>query len=256
MALHRFSRTELLIGGEGLEVLSNSTVAVFGIGGVGAYTVEGLARAGVGNLILIDYDDVCLTNINRQLHALQTTVGKQKVDLMAQRVKEINPKALVTIHNEFYSPEKSDELLTAEYSYVVDAIDNMTGKIDLVKKCKNMNIPIVCAMGAGNKLDPTAFQVADIYETSIDPLAKVMRKELRKAGIKELKVVYSTEKPMTPKEIEGSCKNHCICTNKELANCTLRRQIPGSISFVPSVMGLILAGVVVKDLLLSADIKL
>jgi tRNA threonylcarbamoyladenosine dehydratase len=255
LALHRFSREELLIGEAGLKVLREATVAVFGIGGVGSFTVEGLARAGVGKLILVDYDDICLTNINRQLHALQSTIGKQKVDLMAERVKEINPKCEVVIHREFYTPQNSDKLLNNEYSYVVDAIDNMTGKIDLVKKCAEIDIPIVSAMGAGNKLDPTAFQVADIYKTSMDPLAKIMRKELRKVGIKKLKVVYSTEKPVTPKDTAADCKTNCVCTNKDfVANCTLRRQIPGSISFVPSVMGLILAGVVVNDLLKTANI--
>jgi len=249
--LHRFSRTELLIGPEGLAKLKESKVAVFGIGGVGSFTVEALARAGIGELVLVDYDDVCLTNINRQLHALTSTIGKDKVLLMQERVMQINPTAKVTAIREFYTPEKSDELLTSDLSYIVDAIDNVTGKLDLVKKAIAMGIPIVSAMGAGNKLDPTAFKVADLSKTSVCPLAKVMRRELRKAGIRKgVKVVYSTEQPLTPREIEGNCRQHCVCTNKEaISNCALRRQIPGSISFVPPVMGMILAGVVVNDLL-------
>lgn len=248
--LHRFSRTELLVGPEGLEKLNNSKVAVYGVGGVGSYTVEGLARAGVGHLVLVDYDDVCLTNINRQLHALQGTVGQSKVELMKERVLQINPKAVVETYREFYTPEKSEELIPQELDYIVDAIDNVTGKLDLIKRGHEKGIPVVSAMGAGNKIDPTAFEVADISETSVDPLARVVRRELKKFGIaRGVKVVYSKEQPLTPREIEGNCKNHCICTNKEaVSNCTLRRQIPGSISFVPPVMGLILAGVVVRDI--------
>jgi len=249
--LHRFSRTELLIGAEGLEILAQSKVAVFGIGGVGAYTVEALARAGIGGLVLVDYDDVCLTNINRQLHALQSTVGRPKVELMRERVLEINPNVKVTAIREFYTPEKGDALLPDDLDYIADAIDTVTGKLDLVKRAVAKEVPIVCAMGAGNKLDPTAFEVADICETSVCPLAKVMRKELKKAGIAGgVKVVYSKEPPVTPREIAGDCKKHCVCTNKEaVSNCALRRQIPGSISFVPPVVGLIMAGVVVRDLL-------
>ncbi|MHB8171548.1 MAG: tRNA threonylcarbamoyladenosine dehydratase [Thermincolia bacterium] len=248
---HRFSRTELLIGSEGLAKLEHSKVAVFGIGGVGSFTVEALARAGVGQLVLVDYDDVCLTNINRQLHALTSTMGKDKVQLMQERVLQINPKAKVTAIREFYTPEKGDEMVTQDLSYIVDAIDNVTGKLDLVKKAMGMGIPIVSAMGAGNKLDPTAFKVDDLSKTSVCPLAKVMRRELRKAGIKKgVNVVYSTEPPLTPKETASSCRDHCVCTNKDaISNCALRRQIPGSISFVPPVMGMILAGVVVNDLL-------
>lgn len=254
MGLHRFSRTELLIGPEGLEVLNKSTVAVFGVGGVGSYTVEALARAGVGNLFLVDYDDVCLTNINRQVHALQSTVGKSKVELMQDRILQINPQCQVTVKREFYTPENGDQLVLQEFDYIVDAIDNVTGKIDLVKKAREKKIPIVSAMGAGNKMDPTAFKVADIFDTSVCPLAKVMRKELRKAGFKkgEVKVVYSEEQPLTPKQLAADCRNNCICTNKDaISNCALRRQIPGSISFVPPVVGFILAGVVVNDLLLT-----
>lgn len=251
MLQHRFSRTELLIGKEGLDILQNSIVAVFGIGGVGSYTVEALARAGVGHLVLVDYDDVCLTNINRQIHALTSTISKSKVDLMAERVREINPKAELTLFREFYSPEKSETLIQENYSYIVDAIDTVTGKIDLVVKAKEAGIPIISAMGAGNKLDPTAFKVADLAKTSVCPLAKVVRRELRKRGIlKGVKVVYSEEKPLTPRADAVDCKTHCVCTNKDaIANCTRRNQIPGSISFVPPVVGLIMAGVVVNDLI-------
>lgn len=257
MGLHRFSRTELLIGPDGLELLNKSKVAVFGVGGVGSYTVEALARAGIGSMVLVDYDDVCLTNINRQVHALQSTVGKSKVDLMTERVYQINPNCDVTAIREFYTPEKGNQLVTTDLSFIVDAIDNITGKLDLVKKAKEFSIPIVSAMGAGNKMDPTAFKVADLFETAVCPLAKVMRKELRKAGFKkgEVKVVYSEEQPLTPKQIEADCRNNCICTNKDaISNCALRRQIPGSISFVPPVMGFILASVVVNDLLANAGI--
>ncbi len=249
--LHRFSRTELLIGADGLKKLKNSKVAIFGVGGVGSYTVEALARAGIGRLVLVDYDDVCLTNINRQLHALQSTVGQPKVELMKERVIQINPEAEVEALREFYSPEKGDRLLTGDLDYIVDAIDNVTGKLDLIKRAKSKGIRIVSAMGAGNKMDPTAFEVADISETSVCPLARAVRRELKKAGIlKGVKVVYSKEQPLLLKEIEGNCKRHCICSNKEAVyNCANRRQIPGSISFVPPVMGLILAGVVIRDIL-------
>lgn len=248
--LHRFSRTELLVGPEGLEKLYKSKVAVFGVGGVGSYTVEALARSGVGRLVLIDYDDICLTNINRQLHALQSTVGKSKVDLMRDRVLEINPEAEVVVLREFYSPENGDRLVTDDLEYIVDAIDNMTGKLDLIKKAVTKGINIVSAMGAGNKVDPTAFEVADISETSVDPLARVVRRELKKAGIlRGVKVVFSKEQPMVPRKTTVDCKTHCICSNKDGAtSCALRRQIPGSISFVPPVMGMILAGVVVRDI--------
>lgn len=249
--LHRFSRTELLIGPDGLAKLADCKVAVFGIGGVGSFTVEALARTGVGHLMLIDYDDVCLTNINRQIHALQDTVGRSKVELMQERVRLINPQAQVEAICEFYTPEKSAELIREDLDYIVDAIDNVTGKLDLIIKSHERGIPIVSAMGAGNKLDPTAFEVEDISKTSVDPLARVIRRELKKAGISRgVKVVYSKEQPMTPLESVGDCKRHCICSNKDaVSNCTLRRQIPGSIAFVPPVMGMILAGVVVRDLL-------
>lgn len=248
---HRFSRMETLIGTMALDKLAQSKVAVFGVGGVGSYTVEALARAGVGHLVLVDYDDVCLTNINRQLHALESTVGQAKVELMAERVKLVNPAIKVTSLREFYLPENGESLVHSDLSYAVDAMDTVTAKLDLIKRCHGAKIPVVTCMGAGNKLDPTSFQVADISVTSVCPLAKVVRRELRKAGIpKGVKVVYSTEPPRTPIKLAADCSTHCVCTNKEaIANCARRRQIPGSISFVPSVAGLILAGVVVNDLI-------
>lgn len=245
-----FSRTELLIGSEAMSKLSKATVAVFGIGGVGSYTVEALARCGIGKLVLIDDDSLCLTNINRQLHATTKTVGKAKVEAMADRVREISPKIQIETHMEVYKAETADKLLSKEYDYVVDAIDTISAKIDMVVKCNELGIPIISSMGAGNKLDPTAFEVSDIYKTSVCPLAKVMRYELRKKNIKKLKVVYSKEIPIKPDESShSSCKNNCICPPGSERTCTSRRSIPGSISFVPSVVGLILAGEVVKDLI-------
>lgn len=248
--LHSFSRTEMLIGTEGLNKLKESTVAVFGIGGVGSYTVEALARSGVGRLVLVDDDDVCLTNINRQLHATRKTVGKAKVEVMKERVLEINPKAEVTVFRELYNAQSAERLISSDYSYVVDAIDMVTSKIDMIERCQRMGIPIICAMGAANKLDPTQLEVADIYKTSMCPLAKVMRHELRKRGIKKLKVVYSKEQPIKPIDLGGGCRTQCICTNKD-RTCADRRDIPGSVAFVPSVAGLILAGEVIKDLIKS-----
>jgi tRNA A37 threonylcarbamoyladenosine dehydratase len=246
--LHAFSRSELLIGTEALEKLKNSKVAIFGIGGVGTFAVEALARTGLGSFVLIDDDCVCLTNINRQLHATRKTVGKPKVELMKERILSINPKAEVVCHQTFYTKENGGELLKDDYDYVIDAIDTVSAKIDLVVRCNEMGIPIISSMGAGNKMDPTRFQVADIYKTSVDPLAKVMRHELKKRGIKSLKVVYSTETPLTPLVLESDCRTDCICINKD-RTCTQRRAIPGSVSFVPSVAGLIIGGEVIKDLI-------
>ncbi|MGB7604194.1 MAG: tRNA threonylcarbamoyladenosine dehydratase [Lutisporaceae bacterium] len=244
-----YSRTELLIGKEGIEKLEHSKVAIFGIGGVGSYTAEALGRVGVGSIVLVDYDDICLTNINRQIHATRKTVGKSKVDSMKDRLLDINPKMEVITHKELYNEETSEKLLTQDLDYVVDAIDMVSSKIDLIIRSQEMNIPVISCMGAGNKFDPTKLEIADIYKTSICPLARVIRRELRKRGIEKLKVVYSKEEPVTPVETEKNCKNDCICSNKDLAKCTHRRQIPGSISFVPSAAGLILASAVVRDIL-------
>lgn len=250
--LHRFSRTELLIGKEGTGRLSDTKVAVFGIGGVGAYTAEALARSGVGSLVIVDYDDVCLTNINRQLIALQSTVGQAKVDVLEERIKAINPKCEVIKFKEFYKPERAHYLLSTDYDYVVDAIDTVSAKLDLIKRCYHQEIPVISCMGAGNKFDPTQLQVTDISQTHTCPLAKVVRLELRKAGIpKGIKVVFSTEPPSELKETVPDCKENCICPNKGEVefNCTQRRSIPGSTPFVPPAAGLIMASVVVRDIL-------
>lgn len=247
--LNQFSRTELLLGKENMERLANARVAVFGIGGVGGYTVEALARSGVGTLDLIDDDKVCLTNINRQIHATRKTVGRYKADVAKERVLEINPQAAVNVYKTFYMPDTADQFDFTQYDYIVDAIDTVTGKLELVEQAAKCGVPIISSMGAGNKMDPTAFQVADIYKTSVCPLAKVMRRELKKRGIKRLKVVYSQEQPLEPiEDMAISCREHCICPPGTVRKCTQRRAIPGSNAFVPSVVGLIIAGEVVKDL--------
>lgn len=249
MPLHRFSRTELLVGEQGLEKLGQSWVAVIGVGGVGSFTVEALARAGVGKLTLVDYDDVCLTNINRQLHAITSTVGRPKVEVMAERIKQINPKAEIVALKAFYSADNAEEIIHADLSYVVDAVDTVTAKLQIICRCKELNIPVISSMGAGNKLDPTRFEVVDISKTSICPLARIVRKELKKRGHRNgVKVVYSQEEPLVPLKTEADCATDCICPGKD-ANCAKKRQVPGSISFVPSVAGLIAASVVVQDLL-------
>lgn len=247
--LNQFSRTELLLGKENMERLKNARVAVFGIGGVGGYTVEALARSGVGTLDLIDDDKVCLTNINRQIFATRKTVGKYKVDVAKERILDINPDAQVHIYKTFYMPDTADQFDFSEYDYIVDAIDTVTGKLELVMQAEKTKTPIISSMGAGNKMDAAAFQVEDIYRTSVCPLAKVMRRELKKRGIKKLKVVYSKEKPMAPiEDMAISCKTNCICPPGTVRKCTQRRQVPGSNAFVPSVVGLIIAGEVIKDL--------
>ena len=247
--LNQFSRTQLLLGADNMDRLSNAKVAVFGIGGVGGYVVEALARSGVGSFVLVDDDKVCLTNINRQIIATRKTVGKYKVDVMKERILEINPDADVEVRKCFYLPENAHEFPFEEYSYVVDAVDTVTAKISLVMKAQEMNVPIISSMGAGNKLDASQFRVADIYKTKVCPLAKVMRRELKKRGVKKLKVVYSEEQPTRPVEdMAISCRTNCICPPGAAHKCTERRDIPGSVAFVPSVAGLIIAGEVIKDL--------
>ena len=247
--LTQFSRTELLLGKEGMERLKNARVAVFGVGGVGGYVCEALVRSGVGSFDLIDDDKVCLTNLNRQIIATRSTVGKYKVDVMKERMLDINPDVQVETYKCFFLPENADDFPFAEYDYVVDAVDTVTAKIELVMKCQSMGVPIISSMGAGNKLDASAFQVADIYKTKMCPLAKVMRRELKKRGVKKLKVVYSEEKPTKPiEDMAISCRTHYICPPGAAHKCTERRDIPGSVAFVPSVAGLIVAGEVVKDL--------
>ena len=247
--LTQFSRTELLLGKEAMEKLKNAKVAVFGIGGVGGYVCEALVRSGVGAFDLIDDDKVCLTNLNRQIIATRKTIGKYKTDVMKDRILEINPDARVEVHKCFFLPENADEFPFEEYDYIVDAVDTVTAKISLVMKAQEMNVPIISSMGAGNKLDASQFRVADIYKTKVCPLAKVMRRELKKRGVKKLKVVYSEEQPTSPVEdMAISCRTNCICPPGAAHKCTERRDIPGSVAFVPSVAGLIIAGEVVKDL--------
>lgn len=240
--LNQFSRTELLFGKEAMEKLAASRVAIFGIGGVGGYTVEALIRSGVGTADLIDDDKVCLTNINRQIYATRKTVGKYKVDVAAERIHEINPDAVVNTYKTFYTPDTAEQFDFTQYDYIVDAIDTVTGKIALVVNADAAGTPIISSMGAGNKVDPTAFEVTDLYKTSVCPLAKVMRYELKRKSIKKLKVVYSKEPPITPiDDMAISCRAHCICPSGTARKCTQRPQVPGSNAFVPSVVGLIIA---------------
>lgn len=233
-----------------MDKLAGSKVAVFGIGGVGGYVCEALVRSGVGAFDLIDDDKVCLTNLNRQIIATRSTVGKYKTDVMRDRMIDINPNVEVEVHKCFFLPENADDFPWDSYDYVVDAVDTVTAKIALVMKCKEKNIPIISSMGAGNKLDGSQFKVADIYKTKVCPLAKVMRRELKKRGVKKLKVVYSEEIPTRPiEDMAISCRNNCICPPGAEHKCTERRDIPGSVAFVPSVAGLIIAGEVAKDLI-------
>ena len=247
--LNQFSRTQLLLGKDNMDRLAEAKVAIFGIGGVGGYVAEALARSGVGSFVLVDDDKVCLTNLNRQIIATRKTVGKYKAEVMRDRILEINPDAEVEVRKCFYLPENADEFDFNEYSYVVDAVDTVSAKLEIIMRAKECGVPVISSMGAGNKLDPTKFQVADIYKTSMCPLAKVMRRELKKRGVKKLKVVYSTEKPTRPlDDMSVSCRTNCICPPGAAHKCTERRDIPGSVAFVPSVVGLIIAGEVVKDL--------
>ncbi len=247
--LNQFSRTQLLLGEESMKKLTDMRVAVFGIGGVGGYVCEALVRTGIGHFDLIDDDKVCLTNLNRQIIATRKTVGLYKADVMKERMLEINPNVEVNVYKCFFLPENADEFPFADYDYVIDAVDTVTAKVELVMKCKEMNVPIISSMGAGNKLDASAFKVADIYKTKMCPLAKVMRHEMKKRGVKKLKVVYSEEKPTRPiEDMSISCRTHCICPPGAQHKCTERRDIPGSVAFVPSVAGMIIAGEVIKDL--------
>ena len=247
--LDQFSRTRMLIGEQAMERLSNSTVAVFGIGGVGGHTVEALIRSGVGRIAIIDDDKICLTNLNRQIIATRDTVGRNKVDVMAERIKSINPKAEVEAHQTFYGPDVAEQFDFSNYDYIVDAVDTVTAKLDLVKQANAANVPIISSMGAANKMDPTAFEVTDIYKTQNDALARVMRRELRKLGIEKLKVVYSNETARKPIEnAADDCNKNCICPADVQRTCAKRRQIPASNAFVPGTAGLILAGCVITDL--------
>ena len=247
--MNQYARSQLLLGSEGMERLARARVAVFGIGGVGGYAAEALARSGIGAIDIFDDDRVCLTNLNRQIIALHSTIGRDKTQVMKERLLDINPKLKVEATNIFYLPETADFIDLSVYDYVVDAVDTVKAKLELVCRAKALGVMIISAMGAGNKLDPTRLKVADIYQTSVCPLARVMRTELRKRGIPGLKVVFSTEEAMKLAEDEElSCKNHCVCPPGTTRNCSARRAIPGSTSFVPPVMGLIMAGEIVRDI--------
>ncbi len=240
-----FSRTQLIFGEEAMDILANSRVAVFGVGGVGGFTVEALARSGVGAIDLIDDDKVCVTNINRQIIALGSTVGMYKVDAAEKRIHDINPQCRVTCHKMFYMPETADKLDFSQYDYVVDAIDTVTGKIEIIMQAQKAGVPVISSMGAGNKVDPTAFEVADIYKTSVCPLARVMRYQLKRRGVKKLKVVYSKEQPIVP---QGKAADDGS-GNTDMRTGAARHSTPGSNAFVPSVAGLIIGGEVIKDLI-------
>jgi len=246
---NQFSRTQLLLGKAAMKKLSECRVAVFGIGGVGGYAVEALVRSGIGAIDIIDDDKICLTNLNRQILATHKTIGKDKIDAAEERILDINPEVKVTKHRCFYLPETADQFHFRDYDYVIDAVDTVTAKLSIITEAKKAGVPVISCMGAGNKLDPTKFRVADIYKTKVCPLAKVMRYECRKRGIDRLKVVYSEELPTRPLDDESiSCRNHCVCPPGTKRKCTVRRDIPGSNAYVPSVAGLILAGEVINDL--------
>ena len=248
--MDQFSRTEMIIGKAACEKLAKAAVAVFGIGGVGGSAAEALARAGVGKIMLCDDDTVCLTNINRQVIATHRTVGRDKIEVMAERIKDINPAAAVEMVNCFYGKDTVQSVDLSGYDYIIDAVDTVTAKLLLIERARELNVPIISCMGTGNKLDPTRLEVADIYKTSVCPLAKVMRKELRARGIDRLKVVYSQEIPIVPVEEEhNSCKFNCICPPESARHCEKRRQNPGSIAFVPPVAGMIMAGEVVRGVI-------
>lgn len=247
--LNQFSRTQLLLGRPAIEHLANCRVAVFGIGGVGGYVCEALVRSGVGAFDLIDDDQVCLTNLNRQIMATRKTVGRYKAEVMRERMLEINPGADICVRKCFVLPENVDEFPFDEYDYIVDAVDTVSAKISLVEQARAHDVPIISAMGAGNKLDPGRFHISDITKTHTCPLARVMRRELKKRGIPHLKVIWSDEPPIRPLEdMSISCRTHCICPPGAKHKCTERRDIPGSTAFVPAVAGLMIAGEVIKDL--------
>lgn len=247
--LNQFSRTQLLLGQEAMESLHKKKVAVFGIGGVGGYVCEALVRSGIGAFDLVDDDKVCLTNLNRQIIATRKTVGRYKTEVMKERMLEINPDTDIQTHNCFFLPENADDFPFDEYDYIVDAVDTVTAKIELILRAQAKNIPIISAMGAGNKLDAGRLKIADIYKTSVCPLARVMRHELKKRHVKHLKVVYSDEPPIKPLEdMSISCRSHCICPPGAQHKCTERRDIPGSTAFVPAAAGLMIAGEIIKDL--------
>lgn len=247
--LTRFSRTQLLLGEEALDRLKNSKVAIFGIGGVGGYVCEALVRSGISSFVLTDDDKVCLTNLNRQIIATEKTVGRYKTDVMRERMLDINPDVMIETHKCFFLPENADDFPFGEYDYVVDAVDTVTAKIELIVRAQSANVPIISAMGAGNKLDATRLKIADIYDTSVCPLARVMRRELKKRNIAHLKVVYSDEKPVRPLVcITEDTVAEGDYASEEVRDHSKRRDIPGSTAFVPAVAGLLMAGEIVNDL--------
>ena len=246
---NQFSRTQLLYGKEAMNKLQNSYVAIFGLGGVGGYVGEALVRSGIGSFDLIDDDKICLTNLNRQIIVTFDTVGQYKTDVMKERMLKINPKVNIQTHPCFFLPENATDFSFEDYDYIIDAVDTVSAKIELVLKAQEHNIPIISSMGAGNKIDPTQFKITDIYKTKVCPLAKVLRRELKKRHVKKLKVVYSEEKPIRPiDDLSISCRTHCVCPPGTKRKCTARRDIPGSNAFVPSTVGLIIASEVIKDL--------
>lgn len=255
--LNQYSRTSLLVGRKKLQKLWNKRVIVFGIGGVGGNVVESLARFGVGSFDLVDDDLVCLTNINRQILATRKTYGQYKVDVAEERIHDINPKIIVNKHKTFYLPDKKDEFDFSKFDYVIDALDTVTAKLDIIENAKKANVPVISAMGCGNRLDPTKLVLCDVFETKGDPLSKIMRRELRKRGITSLKVVFSTEPPTRPRddETEDSCLYHCVCPPGTKRKCTDRRDIPGSTSFVPPVAGTLIGYQVANDLMESEDME-
>lgn len=246
---NQFSRTQLLYGKEAMNKLQNSYVAIFGLGGVGGYVGEALVRSGIGSFDLIDDDKICLTNLNRQIIVTFDTVGQYKTDVMKERMLKINPKVNIQTHPCFFLPENATDFSFEDYDYIIDAVDTVFAKIELVLNAQEHNIPIISSMGAGNKVDPTQFKITDIYKTKVCPLAKVMRRELKKRHVKKFKVVYSEEKQIRPiDDLSISCRTHCICPPDTKPKCTIRRDIPGSNAFVPSTVGLIIASKVIKDL--------
>ena len=248
--MDQFSRSEMILGKEAIDKLKGSSVAIFGIGGVGGSAAEALARTGVGKFAICDDDTVCLTNINRQVIATHKTLARDKVEVMTERIKDINPEAEVVGVHCFYGKETADDIDLSQFDYILDAVDTVTAKILLVEKAQEAGVPIISCMGTGNKLDPTQLEVTDIKKTSVCPLAKVMRKELKVRGIDKLKVVYSKEQPLTPSDAEHlSCKFNCICSPDSARHCEKKRSVPGSVAFVPPVAGIIMAGEIVRDLI-------
>ena len=250
MNTYQFARTRLTFGKENMEKLYNARVIVFGIGGVGSYAVEALVRSGIGAIDIVDDDKICLTNLNRQLYALYSTIGKDKVDVAEERIHDINPDCKVTKWKTFFMPETADQFDFSQYDYIVDCIDTVKGKLEIITRAKALKKPVISCMGAGNKVDPTKLKVADITRTSVCPLARVMRNELKKRRIKRLKVIFSTEQVIPPhdEDLDISCKVNCVCPPGTKRKCTVRNQVPGSNAFVPSVAGMMIAAEVIKDL--------